>query len=122
MRHLSFSAFDRQRHGGAPIVAGVIFAFGVTVGSRPATRQTFRQHCSMAAGRAATMAAGPAVGADSDDGQLRTEDGLLGGCDAFHLSSVVRASSSAYWTTTGVPTLTRPIRSVTSSLNMRMQP
>ena len=59
--------------------------------SPPATRRTFPQRCSMVAGRAATMAAGAAVGAD-------------------------------YWTTTGVPTLTRPMRSLTSSLNMRMQP
>ena len=39
MRHLSFAAFSRQRHGGALVVAGVIFAFGVTVGAlvRPAS-------------------------------------------------------------------------------------
>ena len=40
MRHLSFAAaFAHQRHGGALVVAGVIFAFGVTVGAlvRPAS-------------------------------------------------------------------------------------
>ncbi len=39
MRHLSFAAFGHQRHGGALVVAGVIFAFGVTVGAlvRPAS-------------------------------------------------------------------------------------
>ncbi len=33
MRHLSFTAFAHQRHGGALVTAAVIFALGVTVGA-----------------------------------------------------------------------------------------
>ena len=225
MRHLSFAAFARQRHGGALVVAGVIFAFGVTVGalvrpsSVPGGASSF--DTARAAAAAAASGAEPAASVgtnsreldlqtvypaevvriiDGDTFQVRVQvwPGLsvdakvrLRGIDAPELharcadeyakaqaarrvgndpggrrghdfarrnrqiwrarrcfrrhprhdgrfrtfpqrcsTAAGRAATTAagaavgadYCTTTGVPTLTRPIRSVTSSLNMRMQP
>ena len=79
MRHLSFAAaFAHQRHGGALVVAGVIFAFGVTVGamvrpsSLPESVPSF--DAARAAAAAAASGAEPAasVGTNSHKFDLQT--------------------------------------------------
>lgn len=78
MPHLSFAAFADRRHGGALVVAGVIFAFGVTVGAmvRPSSLAesvpTF--DTARAAAEAATSGAEPvaSVGTNSHKFDLQT--------------------------------------------------
>ena len=78
MRHLSFAAFARQRHGGALVVAGVIFAFGVTVGAlvRPSSVPEGASSFDTARAAAAAAASGaePAasVGTNSRKLDLQT--------------------------------------------------
>ena len=78
MRHLSFAAaFAHQRHGGALVVAGVIFAFGVTVGVMVRPSSLPESVPSFDAGRAGAAAASGAepaasVGTNSHKFDLQT--------------------------------------------------
>ena len=75
MRHLSFAAFAHQRHGGALVVAGVIFAFGVTVGAmvRPSSLPESARSFDTARAAAASGAEPAAsVGTNSHKFDLQT--------------------------------------------------
>jgi endonuclease YncB( thermonuclease family) len=77
MRHLSFAAFAHKRHGGALVVAGVIFAFGVTVGAMVRPSSLPESVPSFDAARAAAAAASGAepaasVGTNSRKFDLQT--------------------------------------------------
>jgi len=75
MRHLSFAAFGHQRHGGALVVAGVIFAFGVTVGAlvRPASLPESARSFDTARAAAVSVAEPAAsVGTNSHKFDLQT--------------------------------------------------
>jgi endonuclease YncB( thermonuclease family) len=76
MRHPSFAAFAHQRHGGALVLAGVIFAFGVTVGAmvRPSSLPENVPSFDTARAAAAASGAEPAalVGTNSHKFDLQT--------------------------------------------------
>ncbi len=78
MRHLSFAAFAHQRHGGALVVAGVIFASGVTVGatvrpsSLPESVSSFDTAGAAAAAAASVAEPAASVGTNSRKFDLQT--------------------------------------------------